>query len=110
MTNFFDALKLVEKQEKPKLEFRLYYDPESSKPIFYTMDNEEGKYILVTKEEFAEARMDVVVKDGKIEKVSGISVGKLVPSPKGFGFGTLEDDVSIVGKEKYWLMKTYDAD
>ena len=107
MTNFFDALDLLDPVTPQKLEYRLYYDKDN-KPLFYTMDDEDGDYILVSKEEFAECRYDVVVKDNKIHKVSGISIGKLVPST--IGYGTLRKDISIVGTEQYWGLKTYEND
>jgi len=107
MTNFFKALSQVNEPVYQKIEFRLYYDDEN-KPTFYTMEELEGNYINITALEFAEGRQDVVIKDGKIKRVSGISIGKLVPSQD--GYGTLRDDVSIVGLETLWSMKTYEND
>jgi len=107
MSNFFDALKLVKEVKPVKIEYRLYYDGEGL-PLFYTMQEEKGDYITVTKEEFAECRYDVIIVDGKLTKVNGLSIGKLVPSAN--GFGTLKNDVSIVSNEQKWRLKTYEND
>ena len=106
MSNFFDALELVEKPKPVKYEYRLYYDADTGKPLYYSMADDEGDYIIVTKEQFAECRYDVIVKDGKLEKVRSISIGKLAPSDK--GYGTRADDISIVGNDMYWSSKTYE--
>ena len=100
------ALKLVKQPEPALAEFRLYYNKATGEPLFYTMENEEGDYIRVTKEQFAECRYDIIVKDGKITRPKHIAIGKLVPSDT--GFGTLKRDMSIVADEVYWSMKTYD--
>lgn len=108
MTNFFDALDILEDQhKKPPVFFRLYYDPETNEPLFYTMEDKLGDYITISAEEFAELRYDIIVKDGKIERVRAVSIGKLVPSSIA-RYGTLKNDVSIVGNEQYWNMKTYE--
>jgi len=107
MTNFFDALDILEDQEaRQVIFFRLYYDPETKAALFYSMEDKPGDYITITKDEFAEMRYDVVVKDGKIERVRAVSIGKLVPSDS--GHGTLKADISIVGDEQNWNMKTYE--
>jgi len=107
--NFFKALEMLDEQPPQKIEFRLYYLPLTGEIVTYTMENLDGIYILITADEFAEMRPDVIVKDGKIHKVSGISIGKLVPAPPSTtGYGTLQRDISIVGCEQYWEMKTYE--
>ena len=70
------------------------------------MEQEEGDYITVDKKQFAECRMDVIVKDGKLERIKTTSTGKLVPST--IGQGTHQDDVSIIGTDRYWSFKTYE--
>ena len=106
MTNFWKALELVDNTPPVKQEYRLYYEPETGEPRFYTMDEEEGEYIVVTKEQFAAARYDVYVKDGEIKRKRANSIGKLVPTKE--GYGTLKKDISIVGDEQYWSVKTYE--
>lgn len=46
--------------------FRLYHD-EQGRVITYTTENLPGNYITITREQFAEARPDVLVVDGQIE-------------------------------------------
>lgn len=47
------------------IEFRLYYD-DDGKVITYSTENIPNKnYIVITREQFAEARPDVVVKNNK---------------------------------------------
>jgi len=108
MTNFFDALDILEDQDaRHEIFFRLYYDPETKAPLFYSMEDKPGDYITITALQFAELRYDILVKDGKIETVRAVSIGKLVPSLIA-RYGTLKADVSIVGDEQYWNMKTYE--
>lgn len=107
MTNFFDALDILEDQEaRQVIFFRLYYDPKTKAALFYSMEDKPGDYITISADEFAEMRYDVVVKDGKIQRVRDVSIGKLVPSD--IGHGTSQNDISIVGTEQYWEMKTYE--
>ena len=106
MSNFEDALKLVKPVVKTPMDFLLYYDKATGEPLFYTMEKEEGDFIRISKEAFAECRYDVIVKGGKITRPKNIAIGKLVPSDE--GFGTLRKDISIVGTEQYWSVKTYD--
>lgn len=47
------------------IEFRLYYDI-NGKVVTYTTENISGNYILITREQFAEARPDVIVKNNKL--------------------------------------------
>ena len=106
--NFLEALKLLEPQKPAVFDFRLYYNKETGEPLFYTMENLDGDYITITREQFAECRYDIKVKDGKIERIRFIAIGKLVPADS--GYGTLQTDVSIVGDEIHWEMKTYECD
>lgn len=48
-----------------EVEFRLYYD-ENGKVVTYTSEKLPGSYIVISKEQYNEARNDVIVKDGKI--------------------------------------------
>jgi len=106
MTNFFKALDLVDEVSPKKIEYRLYYDPKTNLPIAYSMEDLPGDYITITKDEYAAGRFDIIVKDGKIKKIKNIPIGKLVPSTS--GYGTLKNDISIVGNEAFWKVKTYE--
>jgi hypothetical protein len=49
----------------PPLVYKLYYD-DNGKVITYSTEDLPGQYIEITKEQYAEARHDVIVKAGKI--------------------------------------------
>ena len=89
------ALLLTAHQQAPRpVERRLYYD-ESGRVVTYTCEDLPGNYIVVTPEQFAEARPDVIVRDGKIiytHKLSHIS--KLAESTE--GVATSRWDVNIL--------------
>lgn len=67
MTNFWQALELVESQEEKNVEYRLYYYPDGSVKC-YTMDDLDGDYIVVDKEVFNQCRYDLIVRDGVLSK------------------------------------------
>lgn len=84
--------------EAPKIEppeFRLYYEKETGKVLFYTCEKPEGTYIVVDNMTFACARYDIKIIDGRISRVkSECIVNKLVPNET--GITCLKEDVSIV--------------
>ncbi len=112
MQNFIKALGMLDDPIPKPIFFRLYYNKETGEPITYSMEELEGDYIDITKLEYAECRYDIKVKDGKIQKISGISIGKLVPCSWGSDTGqrTSPYDVSIIDEDSIvrWKMKTYD--
>ena len=74
--------------EAPKIvppEFRLYYD-DTGRVICYTCEKIPGKYIVIDKNTFAEARPDIRVVDGKVSKAHQKAViSKLVKSTEEIG-------------------------
>jgi hypothetical protein len=108
--NFFEALKLIEQPKKVDIFFRLYYNEITGLPLYYSMEDLEGPYIEISKEEFALADFNVFIKDGKIKKKKMLSIGKLVPS--NVGYQVHKDDISIIDNtsNRFWNNKTYDAD
>lgn len=92
------------------IERRLYYD-EAGNVITYTCEDLPGDYIIVTPEQFAEARPDVKVRDGQLiytHKLSHIS--KMAQSTT--GVATSDWDVNILvdrqaPEKKFWSMKTH---
>ena len=90
--------------EAPKIlppEFRLYYDADG-KVLFYTMEKLEGNYVVITALQFAEARPDLRVIDGKVSLTAHTSgvVSRLTPDPKGKQRTAIED-ISIAVDERY---------
>ena len=100
------------KSKKPvDINYRLYYNKETGKPLQYTTDEQDGDCIVITKQQYAESRYDSVVINGKLTTVNNaIRWSKLVPSNE--GISTRADNVMIVddrGAAK-WKLKTYYRD
>lgn len=75
-------------------ELRLYYDTDG-KIITYTCENLPGEYIVVTPQQFAEARPDALVKNGKLVYTHRLShVTKLTSAQT--GIKTSHWDINIV--------------
>lgn len=101
--------------EAPKIEppeFRLYYDEETGKVLFYTCEKPAGKYIVIDSITFACARQDVRVIDGKLSTMNpGSIASKLKLSDT--GVKTLKEDISIIANEdsvdvQSWKLMTYE--
>lgn len=105
---FFEALKNLPEQEVTTAEYRLYYEPESGTPLFYSMDDEPGTYIVVDKKTYNQGNYHCTVANGKIINLNTIgNCRKLVPSDS--GIGTHPANIMIVSKKgKYWKLKTYE--
>ena len=105
---FFEALKSISQPQPAELEYRLYYDPESGEPLFYTSTDEPGTYIVVDKTTYNIGNYHCVVKDGKIFNLNTVGAyRKLVPSDT--GVTTHTDNVMIITETgKNWAIKTYE--
>lgn len=101
--------------EAPKIdppEFRLYYDEETGKVLFYTCEKPEGKYLVIDSTTYAQGRPDIRIINGKISTVSNhCVVSKLMPNDIE-GQLCEEEDISIVSNEHYgtikWKLNTYE--
>ena len=79
------------------VECRLYYNIDTGKPIEYSNEKLSGDYIIVTKEQYAAGRHDVIVKDKAIVPIEEIRyIRKLVPSS--FGTACHKSNVLLVDK------------
>ena len=107
MSNFWQINKQHPGAEaKTEWQYRLYYNDDGS-IVKYSTDNEPGKYIVISKSEYAQGRYDVRVKNGQIEHLNKITeYRKLIPSNQ--GIETAVDDVTIVTQGQHWDMKYYD--
>lgn len=88
---FFQALADIKWPEiKPTL-YRLYHD-DQGRPLFYSQEHLDGKYIDITPDEYIQARMDVRVESGRLIR------DKQIPKLKPQDHGTLchPCDVSLV--------------
>ena len=100
------------KPEKPvDINYRLYYNKETGKPLQYSTEDREGDYIEITKQQYAESRYDSVVINGKLTTVNNaVRWSKLVPSNEGVACAV--DNVMIVDRDSStkWKIKTHDAE
>ena len=97
---------------KVDYEYRLYYNVVTGKPVRYTTDAvEQGDYLVISKQQYAEGRKDILVIDGKLRTLDSFDLWtKLVPAEH--GISTRSDNVMIVdynGAAK-WKLKTYYRD
>ena len=108
MTAFLEVIKDRQPVKPQEFldEYRLYYN-EDGTPREYSRQEQEGDYIVVTKQEFYEGRFDVRVENGKLINPNRITqYRKLVPSDE--GTETLVDDITIIGQGQKWKVKYYD--
>lgn len=100
--------KITQVKKIVDFEYRLYYNKETNKPLFYTMEKPNGDYIIVTHQQYSEGRHDIIIVDGNIKSLANaVSWSKLVPSDS--GTGCRANNVMIVDAEsdKKWKLKTY---
>jgi hypothetical protein len=93
---FLDFWKIIEWPEIKPIYYRLYYD-DSGQPLFYSHEDQPGKYIDVTPEQFALRDLQVRVVDGVLKPRARPLPPKLVPGVTGNPCHT--NDVSIIVAE-----------
>jgi len=107
--DFVTLLNDAVKQNKPVDKvFRLYYNKDSGKPINYSMQEQEGDFILITKSQYAESRYDVIVRDNKIVKIESIEYSrKLVISKDGKSCHRSNVLIIDPDSDTKWKVKTF---
>lgn len=103
-TLFYNAIQTKKSVDKV---CKLYYNKNTGKPIEYSMEELEGDYITVTKEQYARGRHDVIVKGNNIVNAADIQyLRKLVPSKD--GVSCVSSNVLIIDKSSatMWKLKT----
>ena len=105
---FFQALQNLPKHKTVEPEYRLYYDTESGIPLFYSMEDEQGTYVVVDKKTYNQGNYHCRIEKDKIINLNVTGTYcKLVPSDT--GVTTHTDNVMIVTTiGKKWAMKTYE--
>jgi hypothetical protein len=94
-------------------EFRLYYEEETGKVLYYTCEKPEGKFIVIDQVTFACARQDLRVLDGKLTKgIQSVVISKLMPDQT-TGIDCLIEDISIVTDQEEdftqkWKLNVYE--
>ncbi len=93
-----------------ELEYRLYYD-DRGKVIIYTTEKIVGKYLVITKEQYSECRMDVLVIDGEILRTERRK-NVYVLEKNTEGVKTSKYDVNIIVQDNddghYWKLNCYE--
>ena len=85
--------------------YRLYHD-DAGLPLFYSHEDQPGKYIEVTPEQFALQDQAVKVIDGKLVRQRTVRMTKIVPAISGTLCHT--NDVTIIVDDRpgqYWKKK-----
>ena len=89
MSNFWQALEQVNQQNQlakkdlKKIEYRLYYNEETGEPLFYSMSEEDGCFIVIDHKTYSFSRYDIKVKNGEIIDIPANEVRKYKPSNAG---------------------------
>ena len=108
---FLDFWNAIEWPKEKTIYYRLYYD-DLGQPLFYSHDDQPGKYIDVTPEQFALGDMHVRVVDGVLKLRARPLLPKLVPSDQ--GTPCYLDDVAVVvsAQETHqrWKLKQHEQD
>lgn len=96
--------------EPTKIECRAYYDSDG-KIITYTTEKIDGDYIVITNEQYAEARPDARVIDGQLVFNNRRTHVFKLDKNRGGGKRTSKYDISIVveeGPSSYYMLKVYE--
>lgn len=95
--------------EKVNIEHRLYHD-ENGDPLFYTMENLPGNYIVVDSETFFIGSPHVKVVNGQLVQHQRIITKKLIPGDT--GIACHPDNILLVGdypNATRWMIKTHES-
>jgi hypothetical protein len=108
---FLDFWSSIEWPEIKPVYFRLYYD-DSGHALFYSHEDQPGKYIDVTPEQFALRDLQVRVVNGMLIPRARSVPPKLVPSDQ--GTVCYPSDVAIVvsaqQEHQRWKLKQHEQD
>ena len=101
----------IEWPREKTIYYRLYYN-DSGKPLFYSHEDQPGKYIDVTPEQFALQDLQVRVVDGVLKPRAQPLPPKLVPSDTGTPCHPNDVAVVVSTQQEYqrWKLKTHEQD
>ena len=106
---FLEFWQTIEWPKEKTIYYRLYYN-DSGKPLFYSHEDQPGKYIDVTPEQFALGDMQVRVVDGALKPRAQPLPPKLIPSDT--GTPCHPNDVAVVvstqQEHQQWKLKTHE--
>ena len=107
MSNFFKALSNIKRTVATVQSYKLYYDKNTGKPLFYSMDEVDGDFMVVDKETYVEARYDVYIENDILIKKVFKDISKL--TQHGSETTCHADDISIISDNgTNWSLRTYD--
>ena len=108
---FLDFWKNIQWPEEKTVYYRLYYN-DSGQPLFYSHEDQPGKYIDVTPEQFALRDLQVRVVNGVLTPRKRPIPPKLVPSDQ--GTACHPNDVAVVVStqehNQRWKLKQHEQD
>jgi hypothetical protein len=103
---FFGIWSSQVQAEPKKLEFRLYYD-ENGFPLFFSMEDLPGNYVVVDREMYLGGPRNIRVVNGKLKVYQTMFGKKLVPAEQGQACDT--GDICVVVSEDHphtkWNLK-----
>ena len=108
MTNFFEALEQFNSTTPDihcDVEYRLYYD-DNGQPLFYSTEELDGKYIVVSQTEHTQGRYDITIHNNKVVYPTEYIYQKLVHNEEGTECDI--NDVSIIGNGQKWSLTKYE--
>ena len=108
---FLDFWKAIEWPEIKPVYLRLYYD-DSGLPLFYSHEDQPGKYIDLTPEQFALRDLQVRVVHGVLTSRRRPVLPKLVPSDQGTPCYLNDVAVVVSAQEpnQRWKLKQHEQD
>lgn len=111
--NFFQVLQQTTWAEPAPVFYRLYYNNETGRPLFYSMEDLPGTYIEITAEQFAASSLKVRVKNGELKPAAPVLPPMLVRSDT-HGTPCHPSDVAIVVAEhephQKWIPRIHEQD
>jgi hypothetical protein len=88
-------------------DYKLYYKLGTGEPLFYSMDDSDGDFIIVDADTYSEARYDVYVDNNILIKKVFKDISKL--TQHGNETTCCDGDISIVStKGTNWSLRSYD--
>ena len=87
-----------------EMQYKLYYGGNGA-IITYTTEKLGGQYIEITKEQYAEARMDIKVINGKIVNPNNVKILRVLAKNSDSGVKASKYDVNILSETDYFYWK-----
>jgi len=108
---FLDFWRTIEWPREKTVYYRLYYD-DFGQALFYSHDDQPGKYIDITPEQFALRDLQVRVVDGVLTPRQRPVPPKLVPSDQGTPCHSNDVAVVVSAQQEHqrWKLKQHEQD